>query len=572
MSTLTPDYLNLDFTTMITRLREQLADNPIFADYEYEGANFTILMELFAYVADLNIYMLNKLAKNVHIETADIYEAVNRNARMMGYEPKGPVSARGQISVTVEGVTPGHTIRIPAFSQFESTETDEDENPIYYANTILYSDTPSGTTYEDTFYVRQGEVTELTGYTGSDLVDNELILPEDYAYDSNVDDDYPSLEIYVNDVLWTRVSDFYDDLSSLQDENNVYQFIYDRYERSKLIFNSSRNVPAVDDTIDMTVLKTLGEDGAVAAGTITGYPDTNFIYDVDAGEYLDNDDLTITITNADATTGESDAESMDTIKTNAKSAVHAQFRNITASDYESHLEDRADVISANAWGEQDLVPSGATQEFNKVHLSVIPNIWGGNTINTSTSAWTPFSVSGAVYRPSEYSQTYMDTLKTHLEPRKALTVYETYDLPELVYFSFEFGVRLKRLSTLSNVSEDLKNKLDYWFRAANREFGEIINPNDILEYLLDTSEVESGDTFSYLHNGIRNLNIRDIIVHTQNSNHATKIFEYNTSGIYPYYVDLSTAWTGENQLRRIQLGFNQFPMLSFDSIKVTEES
>lgn len=571
MSTLTPDYLNLDFTTIIERIKEQLADSDTFADYDYEGANFTILMELFAYVGELNVYLLNKIAQNVHIETADIYEAVNRNARQMGYEPKGPVSARGTLTVTVSGVTPGHTVRLPAFTQFESTETDDDENPIYYANTILYTDTPTGSTYRDSIYVRQGEVTSLTGYTGADLVDNELILPEDYAYDSNLDDDYPSLEVYVNDVQWSRVSDFYDDLSSLQDENNVYQFVYDRYERSKLVFSSSRNVPATDDTIELTVLKTLGADGAVAANTITGYP-TNFIYDVDTGAYLDNDDLIITVTNGSATTGESDREDIDTIKENAKAEVHAQFRNITSDDYVSHLESRSDVDAANAWGEQDLVPSGATQEFNKVHVSVIPNVWGTGTIDTSTSAWTPFSTSGAVLEPTGYVQTYMNTLKTHLEPRKSLTVYEVYDLPELIYFSFEFGIRLKRLASLSNVTEDLKNKLDYWFRTTNHNFGEIIDPNDIIEYLLDTTQVETGDTYSYLHNGLRNLNIRDIEIHSQSTTNATKIYEPNTSGIYPYYVDSSATWTGENQLRRIQLGFNQFPVLSYDSIKVTEES
>ena len=54
MTTLTPNYLDIDFTTIITRIKEQLATSDTFQDYNYEGANFTIMMELFAYVAELN--------------------------------------------------------------------------------------------------------------------------------------------------------------------------------------------------------------------------------------------------------------------------------------------------------------------------------------------------------------------------------------------------------------------------------------------------------------------------------------------------------------------------------------
>jgi hypothetical protein len=561
MAILTPDYINIDFTTVIQRIKDQLANSDTFRDYNFEGANFTVLMELMAYISEMNVYMQNKVAKNIHIETADIYEAVNRNARQMGYEPKGPISSRGTVSVTVTGATPGNEYRISEFMQLESTETDADGDAIKFANTTLYSVTPTGASFNFDISVRQGEIIELTGYTGGDLIDNELILPANYAYDNDLDDDYPSLEVVIGGVEWSRVSDFYDELSPLLSLNTVYQFIYDRYERSKLVFSSSRSVPTNDDVIAIKVLNTLGEDGNVGINTIT-IPPTQFLYNVTAASWVNNAD--ITITNPAEATGSANAEDVDIIKENAKAGLHAQFRNVTAADYISHLEQRSDVIVAAAWGEQDLAPSGDVLEFNRVHLSTIPDEWTASTIATTPSSWTPsWGTSGAIMIPSGYSNTWETALKNYVEPRKMISAYEVFELPDPVYLSFDFGVRKKRLANLAEIQEDLTNKLDYYFRAQNQEFNSEINFNDILEYLLDTTNVSPTDNFESIAQ-IRNLNLRDIDVN--------KPIKEPGKLNFPQYVEASTVYTGENQLRKIQLGLDQFPILHVDSILISEET
>lgn len=563
--TLTPDYLSIDYSTAIQRIKDQLSSSDIFADYNYEGSNIAILIELVAYMIELNTYYTNKIAKNIHIETADIYEAVNRGARQMGYEPQGPIGSRATVTVTVTGATVGSTYRIYPFTEIECpTLQDDDGNTIVFATTSTTSHTATAGTFSVDINCKQGQVTSLTGYDGDDLVDNELILPSNYAYDNDIDDDYPSVSVTVGGDEWSRITDFYDELSALYTVDDVYMFVYDRYERSKLVFNSSRNVPTADDDIEITALVTLGADGDVAAGTITS-PETNFVYDVDAGSYVNNSQ--ITVTNANASTGGADAEDTDSIKENAKAALHTQYRNVTSSDYISHLEERSDITVANAWGEQEIAPSGSINNYNKVHLSVIPTTWGNSTIgrttNTFTVSWGS-SASETIYSPSGISSTWENTLSDYLEPRKMISAYEEWELPELVYFSFDIGIRKKRTYSFSNIRTDILNKLIYWFRAANREFNEIINFNDITEYLLDTTEISSTDDFEYIE-GIRNLNIRDIDV-------STTIYEYNTEGNYPYYVDLSTTWKGENQLRRIQLGHDQFPVLSSSTVRISEES
>jgi hypothetical protein len=555
--------LSIDFTTLITRIKQQLADSEVFQDYNYEGSNIAILIELLAYTGELNTYLLNKVAKNVHIESADIYEAVNRNSRMMGYEPKGSISSRGTVTVSVTGSTPGHQYLLNQFTQMECPdETDDDGNTIKYANVLSYTLEPTGSNMLFNIETKQGEVAELTGYKGSDLVDNQLLLPSNYAYDNDLDDEYPSLEVTVDDLKWTRVSDFYDELSALKTEDDVYMFIFDKYERAKLIFNSARNVPAADSAIALTILASLGSKGNVARGAITGIP-TQFIYDNTNDTWLDP--ATTTITNDDPTTGGTDKESIASIKTNAQAGLRSQFRNVTSSDFQASLETRSDVIQGNAWGEQDVAPSGSVQEFNKVYLSVIPDDWDTRTINVTYEPWTTsWDTSAAIMIPSAYNPLYERDLKQYIEPRKMISTYEIFKLPRLVYISFEFGVRKKRTYDFDKISTDLKNKLIYYFRPEAQNFGSIINFNNIVEYLLDTNEVSADDTFNNI-KGIRNLNLRDIETNVD-------INENNIVGDYPYYIELSTAYEGENQLRRIQLGPRQFPILSEETVTVSEEN
>lgn len=562
MATLIPDYLSLDFTTIIERLKAQLQNTTTFADYNYEGANITILMELLAYIGELNTYLINKVAQNVHIETADVYEAVNRNARQMGYEPRGPVSARGTVTVSTTAATPGEEYKLYEFTQLTSDAVYDGSN-ILYTNTTTYSETPTGSAFDFEVDVRQGEIVQLEGYSGKDLIDNELILPENYAYDNDLADDLPSLVLFINGVAWTRVSDFYDNLSPLRNDNDVYMFVYDRYRRSKIVFNSARNVPSEDDEITLKVLRTLGINGGVGANEIVNLPD-QFLYNVPNATWVDNN--TISVTNAGATTGGADAEEAATIKQNARAVLHSQYRNVAAVDYQTNLEQRDDVIQANAWGEQDLSPSGSIQEFNKVHLSVIPNEWGAQTIGTNTSIWTTdWSASGTIEAPSGYNGSYEQNLKTWIEPSKMVTAYEVFQIPALVYFSFEFGMRRKRLYNFDTMTTDLKNKLNYYFRAANQDFNSVIDYNDILEYLLDTTEVSDTDNFDSL-TGIRNLTIRDIDVNRT-------VNEPNNDGDYPQYVETAASMAGNvNTIRKIQLGLNQFPVLHLSTVTINEET
>jgi hypothetical protein len=555
MATLRPDYLNVDFTTLVARMRTQLANSDVFADYDYEGSNITILIELMAYLGELSTFFINKIAKNVYIDTADIYENVHRLATLMGYDAKGFLASQTTLSVTVSAdVLEGDILSIPAWHQITSQAEDVEGSSIKFCTTQSWSISAGSLPYTFGLPVRQGEVTSLGTYNGDDFVDNELILPqEDYGYDDFLLDENVSIQVTVNDEIWTRVSDFYDELSGLADNDEVYKFEYDKYERYKLVFSTSRSVPDGDDEIEIILIKTLGVDGEVAANTIT-IPDEDMIYNTATADYVATS--TLTVTNSAATFGSASPEIVTDIKDNARGSLHSQFRTVTAYDYRTYLESRSDVLAATAWGEKEVAPSGDYSEYNKVHLSIVPYQWGTATINTSAS---PIVSDGVV--PTAYASGWTTLLSEFLEPRKMLSVYEEWELPILIYFDFELGLRVNRTFNFATVMADVQNKLAWYFNVVNRNFNEEIDFRDIYEFIMDPEEVSASNNFENI-SGIRNLIFRDIDV----LNATVQVYGSST---YPRYAE--DTYAGDNVLRTIELGHDQFPAISLASTTITQE-
>lgn len=581
-NTLVPEYLDINYNTLIQAIKDELADSIVFKDYDYEGSNISVLMELVSYIGELNTFFLNKIARNIFIETVDVYENANRLARQEGYEPKGYISSKTTLTVTVSADSENsydsafnNTMYIPAWHTIYSTKV-YGGSEIPFATTNSQTFTASGNSVSVSVHVIQGEPVTLS-FTGKDIVDNELLLPTyNYAHDDDLDDEtiYRTFEVIVNGVAWSRINDFYDEIGVLTNVDDVYMVIYDKYERTKLLFSSSRNVPANNDEITVKALKSIGNYGNVAASTIT-MPIDNFIKNLTDDTLGPNEDgwidnSTISVTNSAASIGGNFPEDVDDLRIQAQAVHNTQYRNVTATDYESNLESRSNVEKAHAWGEQEIAPSGSILEYNKVHLSVIPpndpSSWETGTINTSSSTWTPSggTVSGNIIVPLSYVSSYTSALEVYLEPRKMLNAYEYWELPELIYFSFTFGIRLKRLYTLADVSADLKNKIIYYFRSSNMDFYDIIDFKDIYEYLLDTTITSPSDEFTYI-KGIRNLIIRDIDCNV-------RIYETNSDGNYPQYTTSTYASDVENTLRPIRLGHNQFPVLLSDTITVDQET
>jgi len=564
---LTPDYLDIDFNTSKTRLKTLLSANPVFKDVDFEGANINVIMELISYLVSLNTYYLNMIAKNQYIPTSNMYETTHMLSQLGGYNPMGYRSSSTTLSIDISPSATAEELGATSASEIiiinEWSEISNSMGIVNSSGNVLKLITTDPTTtypvsamsLSNSSYIipitaREGYIVRYE-YTGTDVANNKIFIPANtYDYDDDLSDTSETIKLYVNDIKWTRISDWFE---NSEDVLNAYMFKYDKYGRYYIEFSSTRNIPSSVDSVTILAIVSSGIDGNIAA-YIIDLPNPTFLMLEHSGEYLSP--TCYTVSNPTASIGGSSPETIEEIKNSTLGVLHSQYRNVTKNDYIKHLETRADIVQANVWGEQEQSPSGFVQDYNKVYISLVPSVWDTSTcVSSAGTSTTPISA-------ISYNATFTNDISEYLKPRKILTTYEQYVVPELLYFMFKIGLKIKANYTYTNVMADVRNKLIYYFDSYNRSFNERISFIDISEYLLDTSISSPTSDFAYV-KGLRSLVMRDIdvVVYSPTTPYyQTKtIYEPNTIENYPYYVE--SSFSTDNKLRTIQLGYNQYPIL-----------
>jgi len=552
------NYLDIDFNTFIEKQKEILRNSDSFKDFDYEGSNISVLMELLAYQMELNTYYQNQIAKNMFLDTANLYSTAHRIANLIGYNAKGHISAYTTLSLEVSGgYNTGDQLYIPEYSVFRTEDGLEFITTKDYTFTVP---TTASSVFKFDIGVKEGQHERQT-YQGGSLVDYEIYLPtRNYDHDNNSTNNEETVKVYVNDVQWTRLDNFYENVSGLSDDNNVYSFNFDKYQNYLITFSNARNVPAESDDIIVDLINTSGANGSAGSNTIIEAA-APFITNLTQDTTISLD--VVSLTNQESTRGASNPENVTQIKKNGKLNINSQYRCVTKEDFKNYLESRIDVVAANIWGEKEINPKGDTQEYNKIHISVIPDTWKSSTISVATSAWDPTDdVTMDVLLPSSYSSDYKNSLKEYIEPRKIMNSFEIYELPEIIYFYLEIGLTTKRIYNFNNVARDVRNKILYYFDNTQRAFNEEVDFRKIEDFVRDTSITSENNSFSNVA-GINTFTFRDIMT-------SIGIYDYAASR-YPKYSYPNFDNYYDNVLRPIQLGLNQFPATTEDGIIINNE-
>ena len=94
-------YLNLDFDSIKLSIKDYLRANSNFTDYDFEGSNLSILIDILAYNTYLNSYNTNMVANESFMGSATIRDNVIAHADNIGYLPRSSRSSKSNISFTV---------------------------------------------------------------------------------------------------------------------------------------------------------------------------------------------------------------------------------------------------------------------------------------------------------------------------------------------------------------------------------------------------------------------------------------------------------------------------------------
>ena len=108
-------FTNLDFNTIRAQIKDYLRSNSNFSDFDFEGSNFSILIDTLAYNSYITSYNTNMAVNESFIDSATLRENVVSLARNIGYVPRSKKSAVATIKFTVDvSNSPATTVKLNA--------------------------------------------------------------------------------------------------------------------------------------------------------------------------------------------------------------------------------------------------------------------------------------------------------------------------------------------------------------------------------------------------------------------------------------------------------------------------
>jgi len=184
----------LDFDAIKSNLKTYLEGQATFADYDFEGAGLSVLLDTLAYNTHYNALYTNLAVNESFLDSASKRSSIVSRAKEIGYVPYSATGATARINITVTGTssTPA-SLTIPANTPFSTTIDGKSYN---FYNIDAAIAVLSGSTYTFTNVdVKEGSPLTFR-YTVADGA--KYILP-------NLDVDLSTLKVRVQENLSSSV-------------------------------------------------------------------------------------------------------------------------------------------------------------------------------------------------------------------------------------------------------------------------------------------------------------------------------------------------------------------------------
>ena len=94
----TTKFTNLDFDQIKTSIKDYLRANSDFSGFDFEGSNFSVLLDTLAYNTYITAFNSNMIVNESFLDSATLRENVVSLARNIGYIPRSRTAAKAQVS------------------------------------------------------------------------------------------------------------------------------------------------------------------------------------------------------------------------------------------------------------------------------------------------------------------------------------------------------------------------------------------------------------------------------------------------------------------------------------------
>lgn len=352
-------YTQLDFEQIKSTIRDYLRSNSNFTDFDFEGSNMSILIDTLAYNTYINSYNANMIANEAFLDSATLRENIVSLVRNIGYVPKSRRAAQARINFNVDlgtGVTKSAlTLKagLVAIGDYQNTNytfsIEEDiTNPVQNGIANFTVTVKEGTFLTKEFIVDTSQPNQ------------RYIIPNAYVDTSTIVVRVKDTRTSTRSRIWKLVDNIVG--STPTTEQYLIQEVQD--EKYELLFGDGQFGKRLENgnVVSVSYITSNGQ---------TGNGVKNFAF---AGQLIDNDGVSVSsgisrILTEQSSANGSEIESVSTIKNLAPRFYAAQYRAVTASDYEAIIPTvypNAESVTAYG-GEQSSPP-----QFGKVFISIKP--------------------------------------------------------------------------------------------------------------------------------------------------------------------------------------------------------
>ena len=106
------NYTNLDFDQIKSSIKDYLRANSNFTDFDFEGSNFSVLIDTLAYNTYINAFNSNLSVNEVFLDSATLRENVVSLARNIGYVPRSRKCSTAVVSFNIETTSETSTLAL----------------------------------------------------------------------------------------------------------------------------------------------------------------------------------------------------------------------------------------------------------------------------------------------------------------------------------------------------------------------------------------------------------------------------------------------------------------------------
>ena len=352
-------FSNLDFDQIKTQIKNYLRANSTFTDFDFEGSNFSVLIDTLAYNTYITSFNANMVVNESFLDSATLRENVVSLARNIGYVPRSRTAATAGITFEVTSVTPTPTMTLKAGLVCVGNYDDTSyvfSIPEDVTTTTISSGTGSKATFGTTdapIKIHEGSfLTKRFIYDGS--LDQKFILNNPFI-------DTSTIVVFVGDREYKKV----DNILRVNKDSEIFLLQEVQDEKYEILFGDGLIGKKLENDANITV-------SYITTNGTSGNGPAFFSF---AGNVVNSTEISITpvntpniVTITSASNG-GDIETIDSIKYFAPRLYSSQYRAVTSRDYEAIVPlIYPNTESISVVGGEDLDPP----QFGTVFISIKP--------------------------------------------------------------------------------------------------------------------------------------------------------------------------------------------------------